>query len=100
MTTANVIGFVDGVAYNNASPLTFSIPSKAEKDALKPGQYVKIGFVTDSKTIPNTERMWVKVHLWDGEHGQGELNNDPVVANMKDGDTVKFEAKHILDIFD
>jgi uncharacterized protein YegJ (DUF2314 family) len=95
-----VIGFIDGVAQNAATPKTFSIPSEIEKHHLKPGQYVKIGFRTDALGGPSTERMWVKVIAWDGKTGRGEVNNDPAVVDLKFGDPVKFDSKHILDIYE
>lgn len=91
----------DGVVLNSENPSTFEIPTPDEKAALVPGDFVKLGFscpkehkrpgVSDRIT---GERMWVLVT---GD-GVGDLNNDPVVMPLKDGDPIKFEPRHILSI--
>lgn len=83
---------VDGVEVNRKHPDTFQIPTDEEKAAVKPGDYVKIGF--NDHELEITEHMWVHVT---GE-GKGILNNDPVIVDMVIGDEVTFEPRHILGI--
>ena len=91
MTTLakTVFPLTDGVAMNAAHPLTFEIPTDEEKADIKPGDFVKLGFIGNM-----TERMWVEVT----EPGKGLLNNDPVVVDMECGDPVEYEPKNVLSI--
>lgn len=84
------ITLLDGVERNKQHPLTFEIPTVDEKAAVKPGDFVKIGF----EMYGRGERMWVEVT----ESGKGLLNNDPVLMPMVCGEPVEFESKHILSI--
>lgn len=86
---------INGEARHAAYP-TFHIPSTAEIVALKPGQFVKVGFQEGE----NTERAWVEVKSIDGNHVTGLVNNDLVLMKtVKDGDEISFEFKHILGIY-
>lgn len=85
-----MITLVDGVEQNRLYPATFEIPSEEAKAAVRPGDFVKIGFQYQGLC----ERMWVQVH---GD-GFGELNNDPVRVPMVCGETVHYERYHILSI--
>ena len=95
---------VDGVAKAAAHPATFHIPSAEDIAGIKVGDYVKLGFVVDSpENLPSgrlrasAERMWVNVRSL--APFSGVLANDPVVLeDIKAGDTVDFESRHILDI--
>jgi uncharacterized protein YegJ (DUF2314 family) len=97
------ITLLDGVQRNAEFPATFHIPSDADKAAVQPGDFVKVGFVLGAGTDREaSERMWVEVTgLFD--HGDtsgfiGNLNNDPVFIPIEDGDQVEFEARHMLAI--
>jgi hypothetical protein len=87
------VTLMDGVAASDLYPSTFSIPSDEEKSAVKPGDFVKIGFLHPRHP---GERMWVKVT----EPGKGTLGNTPVVfiGLLKYGEEILYEPKHILDI--
>ncbi len=87
---------MDGNARHAAHPDTFHIPSNAELVALKPGQYVKLGFQEGE----STERAWVEVKTINGRHLTGVVNNDLVVMEtVKDGDEISFAFHHILGIY-
>ena len=87
---------MDGKARHVAHPDTFHIPSTAEIVALKPGQYVKVGFQEGQKT----ERAWVEVKSIDDRSVHGVVNNDLVLMKtVKDGDEISFDFKHVLGIY-
>ena len=87
---------IDGIAQRLAHPDTFHIPNTTEVVALKPGQYVKLGFQEGG----NTERAWVEIKSIDGRRLTGVVNNDIVLMKtVKDGDEVSFEFQNIIGIF-
>jgi hypothetical protein len=65
-----------------------------------PGEVVKLIFVFDSDDpdAPRAERMWVLVDkIEDGGRFLGRLDNDPAwIQDLKHGDQVAFEARHII----
>lgn len=79
-------------------PTTFSTPYPAEIAAIRPGDCVKV-IVQTPKHVIAGERMWILVDKVDGEFFEGKLDNDPVAFSGKAGDRVKFEARHIIDIW-
>jgi len=92
---ANVKGLVDGVARNAEHPQTFHIPSAAEKAALRPGDWVKVGFVFSDGKV---ERMWVLIKSIDGSVLEGSLDNEPLNDGARLGDRVVFSERHVLGI--
>lgn len=89
---------IDGEETSRQNPNTFLIPSDTRKQFIKTGDFVKLGFLP-LKEGERTERMWVKVHSIIGDEIFGVLNNDPLtLTHIKDGDTVKCNLKHVLDI--
>lgn len=52
---------VNGVEMNHLHPVTFTIPTIAEKQAVKPEQFVKISVETGIPDEAECERFWVKV---------------------------------------
>lgn len=97
------IKLMDGVRRNRANPNTFLIPSRAQKGLVVAGDYVKIGFIPRGGTTEtvNGERMWVMVTRIEGRKYFGVLHNEPLAFFQKDlkyGDAVEFEARHIIDI--
>ncbi len=95
MRTLNLI---DGVKRAANHPDTFEVPTLAEKEAVIPGDFVKIGW-EDPDVMPgqpNGERMWVEVT---GEY-IGILRNNPVVFQdaLTLGQEVKFHSDNILSI--
>lgn len=76
---------------NAEHPDTFFIPTQEEKEAIRPGDSVKLVFLGTE----GGERMWVRVT---GKSIGTLANNpfDPEVGAF--GDTVQFEDRHILEI--
>jgi hypothetical protein len=96
---------IDGVDRNKECPDTFEIPTEAERQNAKVGEYVKLGFehTVKSEDKPGAERMWVLIKRVIQRKGAetkyvGELNNDPFSFDgaLVCGDTVEFKARHIL----
>ena len=83
-----------------AAPYTYYLPSENELLAVAPGDVVQIIF----ESIPasekwGAERMWVIVTAIDGEDMIGTLDNDPFdMPQLKHGDVVSFQRRHIIDI--
>lgn len=95
-------GLLDAEAQHDAFPDTFPIPTRAERDALRTGDMVKLVFVLDPPPAsgPNAERMWVEVRtaLDDGTF-DGWLTNQPVViGTLEPSALVAFEARHVAGI--
>ena len=84
-----------GVAQHEISPNTFWIPSEAEKDAVRPGDLVKL--MWEVRGLPG-ERMWVHVTQVKGDRLEGQLSNTPVFVGLDPGARVKFKREHIIDI--
>ena len=88
----------DCVELNRKYPETFEIPTEEEKLNIESGDFVKLVFINPDKKagdgMPEAERMWVRVTV----DGVGVLDNDPVVVNLKCGDIIEFEDKHIASI--
>lgn len=83
-----------GTKANRKSPESFWVPTEAEKDAINPGDYVKLMF----KDSSGTERMWVLV-VETGDEMKGTLANGPVfVDSVEFGEVVTFKRKHVIDI--
>lgn len=95
-------GLLDAEAQHDAFPDTFPIPTRAERDALRTGDMVKLVFVLDPPPTsgPNAERMWVEVRTAsaDGSY-DGWLTNQPVViTDLEPSALVAFEARHVAGI--
>lgn len=95
-------GLLDAEAQHEAFPDTFPIPSRAERDALRTGDMVKLVFVLDPppSSGPNAERMWVEVRTThDNGSFDGWLTNQPVVVTaLEPSALVAFEANHVAGI--
>ncbi|MGI8757217.1 MAG: immunity protein Imm33 domain-containing protein [Acidimicrobiales bacterium] len=95
-------GLLDAEAQHEAFPDTFPIPTKAERQALRTGDMVKLVFVVDPPppSGPNAERMWIEVRSAhrDGSY-EGWLTNQPVVVtSLEPSALVGFEACHVAGI--
>lgn len=91
----------DGVARNADYPDSFGIPDQADRDGVLPGDHVKLMFETRRARPggPSAERMWVEVTALRKRGFEGRLINYPIfVGAFYPDDTVRFEAKHIIDI--
>ena len=90
---------IDGVERNAAHPDTFDIPTADERQNIKAGTYVKVGF---DKAGGGGERLWVLVGgpLNDGTGNYvGLLANTPFFLDgLAWGDRVTFRPEHVLDI--
>lgn len=95
----------DGEALHRDAPETFWIPDAERRDALQPGDLVKLVFriAVDNDEEPEAvERMWVLVRGRVGEHYFGVLDNDPYAIEENDefwsGIELPFTARHVIDI--
>jgi len=82
------------------APYTFFLPERAELEALRPGDLVRLTF----RSVPTSaqwdaERMWVRVSKIEAEGMTGTLENDPCdMPQLKLGAEVFFEPYHVLAI--
>ena len=89
-----------------AAPDTFLIPSRSERESLKPGDAAKLLFDIEAReggkvAIRAVSRMWVIVKSITTDGYLGVLDNDPGTAedlNLFPGDLVTFGPEHICDI--
>lgn len=86
---------LDGVKLDQSHPATFRIPSASEKAQIRPGDYVKVGFVVDSDL---QEFVWVRVQAINGKGITAVLDDDPVYADMHFGEHIELELRHVLGI--
>jgi hypothetical protein len=85
---------------NRKYPSTFHISERAEREALRAEDYVKLHFNYHSG---NCDRMWVKVlEVLPGPRFKGSLDNDPFFVDEapKCGDLVEFGPENIATILD
>jgi hypothetical protein len=95
----------DGEEINRHAPDTFWIPPLEEREALKPGDLVKLIFrisVDNEEEPVAVERMWVLVREKIGDRYFGILDNDPYSIEENDelwnGVELPFSARHVIDI--
>jgi hypothetical protein len=88
----------DPIAAEN--PYTFYKPSRELISRVRPGEVVKLifRFSSDDPEAPGGERMWVVVDelLPDGDF-RGRDNEPLYIPDLKPGDSVSFEPRHIID---
>jgi hypothetical protein len=81
------------------SPRSFFIPTRAEREALRPGDRVKLLFALEDPRAGGgfqVERMWVEVEAVVGERYRGRLVNDPVTPHrLARGAAVTFGPEHV-----
>ncbi len=94
----------DADALHAQHPRSFFIPPAARRQALEPGELVKLGFEygphADRRGEGHIERMWVQV-LERGDEGRlrGRLRNKPDrLRELEIGDLVLFEPSNVLTI--
>ena len=89
---------------HNDYPDTFDIPLKKLRDTLPIGTIVKLIFRMESKVDNHkteVERMWVEIIDKKGDIYIGALDNDPCAdVHLKYQQTIYFQSKHIIDIFE
>ena len=89
----------DGEARHRESPETFEIPTPEERNAVTDRDSVKLIFEITDGSRTQVERMWVKVTGMKEGLFEGLLNNDPFCTDeLKSGEPVTFEARHIIQI--
>lgn len=89
-----------GVERHQEAPDSFEIPAASEREALKPGQLVKLMFRIDVDGEVHVERMWVVVEEVRPEFYVGVLDNDPYcTADIRSGQKVQFHADHVIQIW-
>ncbi|WP_269629826.1 immunity protein Imm33 domain-containing protein [Pelomonas sp. BJYL3] len=90
----------DGDALAKQYRYTFYKPSPATIARVAVGETVKLIFRFESEDpeAPAAERMWVLVdEIGVDGHFKGRLDNDPAyIADLKVGDPIAFEARHII----
>jgi hypothetical protein len=94
----------DAEALHAEHPRSFFIPREERRQALRPGELVRLGFTygphADREGEGHTERMWVEVveQAADGTT-RGVLRNTPArFTALEIGDRVAFEPRHVLSI--
>jgi hypothetical protein len=83
------------------SKYTFYKPSQRVIKKLEPGNICKLIFEFESEIPehPSAERMWVIIDSIDNDKFVGHLDNEPFYTeDLKVGDRIEFESKHIIDI--
>jgi hypothetical protein len=82
-----------------ANPYTFYKPSSQAIALLRAGNAVKLIFAFESENAraPRAERMWVRIERVEAGRYAGKLENDPrYIKDLKYGDLVEFEARHVI----
>ncbi len=95
----------DSEARHREASETFWIPTREQRETLKPGDLAKLVFhiaVDNDEEPVAVERMWVLVRGRVGEHYLGILDNDPHAIEENDefwsGIELPFSARHVIDI--
>jgi uncharacterized protein YegJ (DUF2314 family) len=81
-------------------PYSFWLPSKSVLERLMPGNHAKLVFCfeSDNAEAPRAERVWVMIEELDGGTFKGSLDNEPkYMTQIRPGDRVTFETRHIID---
>lgn len=89
----------DGETRNAEAPRSFFIPSRAERESLKPGDYAKLLFdvVDPEPDDPGAERMWVQVLGTENGRYVGALTNTPgAITTISVGGRVDFGPEHVI----
>lgn len=89
------VNLTSGEEMNRQYPDTFHIPTREERESLKPGQSAKLIFEDLH------ERMWVSVVEKTDTGYLGSLDNIPTcpTSDIDYGDLVEFGPEHVIDIF-
>jgi len=96
---------IDGEQRNAEHPGSFWIPPLCARLKVAVGDIVKVGFETMTDRQAKREgfggeRLWVKV-TGVGDSGEfvGEIDNEPLLSRLYLGQKVKFQRRHVIDIF-
>jgi hypothetical protein len=76
---------------------SFGIPSRQDRWTVPVGHFVKLVFKGEGL---RGERMWVEVESRneDGSYSGALRNRPAVISELKHGDSVRFEPRHIADV--
>ena len=106
MGTIDEVGWMLGnaEAFHKSHPSEFQIPELSEREALRPGDKVKLVFLfwQNDKGEPYvlSERMWVVIQRVVDSKYVGVLQSDPVSAGrVKVGDLIEFGPEHVASVF-
>lgn len=94
----------NGEEINREYPDSFWIPEKEAREAIEPGDILKLIFRMEEKNGSDevsVERMWVEVTNKQRDFYIGTLDNDPSGSEcVKCGQTVYFQSCHVIAIFE
>lgn len=91
---------VDCEARHREHPGTFELPSRSRRTHLRYGDLAQLIFTNGATSGCVAERMWVRV-IERASQGRyvGMLDNTPdTIRDLKHGDRVAFEARHIAKV--
>jgi len=90
--------FDDPRPVQRSAPYTYFLPSERERDALRPGNLVKLIFRSRPPGVKwDAERMWVKLTAILPEGYEGTLDNQPSdMPQLKPDAPVHFQRFHII----
>lgn len=84
-----IMRLTDAEEMHRLHPTTFHLPPLSERTTLRAGDLAQVCFGGE-------ERMWVLISAVNpGPVYVGELNNIPIVMDMKLGQAVTFEPRHV-----
>ena len=95
----------DAEARHAASPQTFHIPDRAEREALRPGQMVQLLFLflnrePDGSPIIDCEKMWVTLKRVTPTGFEGQLESEPATSKaLAPLATIRFGPEHVACVF-
>ncbi len=93
----------DAELLHQQNPRTFFIPSRAEREAVQPGDQARLLFeiVDPAPGGPTGERMWVQVVESEAGAYVGRLDAQPaVLRSIGPGSRIEFGPEHILTLMD
>jgi hypothetical protein len=93
----------NGEVRHQQHPRTFFIPTRAEREAVKPGESVKLllELVDPGDGRPAAERLWVRVTAAEDGRYVGELENPPAaLTSIGRGSRIEFGPEHIIALVD
>lgn len=82
-------------------PETFYLPTRTTREALLPGEIVKLIFRITVGNEVHVERMWVCVQARSEGGYIGLLDNDPYCTKeLQSGASVVFGPEHVIQIYE
>jgi uncharacterized protein YegJ (DUF2314 family) len=91
----------DAQKLSNEFPNKFSKPLKEAVEPLEKGNKAKLVFKlnNDDPDSSKEEYLWVEILLVQNNKFLGQLEDNPkYIQNLKCGEIIEFEERHILDI--